>query len=182
VRLDLTKHNRNTYAHFHERVYLMFEGRFWKPIGPDFGVRNGKLEKDLKVFAKAPSASCVGCGKCSWRAPRATSKPLTVITLAGRFDFVRAVFPCASAGCQGSHEQGSFDAVDLGAWPGTVSECRTMYDAALLDFWDKMSKDQPGASMTALVKVLEGISRERGRVSSGSLGCKCTGLGSLLLL
>ena len=78
---------------------------------------------------------------------------------------MQAVFSCQTEGCGGSHEQGALDAVDLGAWPGTVSDCGTMYDTALLDFWDKMSKDQPGASMTALVKVLEGISRDQGRVS-----------------
>lgn len=152
------------YGHFHQRKCLMPEGRFWRPIGPDFQVREGKLERCPKTLNKPPSASCTTCGKHSWGAPRSTKKPLTVVTLAGRFDFVRAVFYCQTGGCGGSHEQGAFDAVDLGVWPGTVSDCRTMYDTALLDFWDKMSKDQPGASMTALVKVLEGISRDQGRV------------------
>jgi hypothetical protein len=152
------------HAHFHQREYLTFEGRCWQPIGPDFEVRGGKLERCAKVFAKSLSAACARCGVCSWGPPQATNKPLTVVTLAGRFDFVRATFACQTKGCGCSHEQDSLDAVDLGAWPGTVSECRTVYDVALLNFWDKMSKDQPGASIIALVKVLEGISRDHGRV------------------
>jgi hypothetical protein len=153
------------HAHFHHRTYLM-DGHFWKSIGPDFVVRNGRLERVVKVLATPPSACCSQCSKANWGAAMATNKQLTVVTLAGRFDFFRAVFKCQTEQCGGAHEQGALGCIDLGAWPGTVSDCRTMYDATLLEFWDKMSKDQSGASMTALVKVLEGISRDRGRVSA----------------
>jgi hypothetical protein len=153
------------YAHFHDRSCLMPEGRFWKSVGPDFIVRGGRLERSLKVFATPPAGSCRQCKENHWGAPVLTNKPLTVVTLAGRFDFARALFPCQTPGCGFLHEQCALDAIEIGAWPGTVSDCQTMYETALLVFWDKMSKDQPGASITALVKVLEGISREKGRVS-----------------
>jgi hypothetical protein len=113
------------HAHFHHRSYLV-DGHFWKSIGPDFVVRNGRLERVVKVLATPPSACCNQCSKANWGPAMAINKPLTIVTLAGRFDFFRAVFKCQTEHCGGAHEQGALDCVDLGAWPGTVSDCRTM--------------------------------------------------------
>lgn len=55
--------------------------------------------------------------------------------------------------------------VQLGFWPGTISDMTYVFHQDLFCYWDILQKHVPGISQNSFVKSLEVFSMQKGRVS-----------------
>ena len=54
--------------------------------------------------------------------------------------------------------------IQLGLWPGSVSDMTYMFDESLFQHWNILQKEAPGISQSSFIKSLEIFSKKRGRV------------------
>ena len=88
----------------------------------------------------------------------------TFITSVGRFDISHTKYKCQQ--CENVLSSTNPQVIiQLGFWPGSVSDMTYVFHEDLLNYWDILQKYVPGVSQNSFVKSLEAFSTQKGRVS-----------------
>eukprot|EP00795_Rhopilema_esculentum_P016199 gene16199-7570_t len=87
------------------------------------------------------------------------------IVLIGRYEFNEAYFFCTNcsliiSGCTVR------SMLIAGYWPASPQRATTFFSLDLLRFWDSLSMNSPGTSLSSFVRSLENVSKMSGRQSS----------------
>lgn len=82
----------------------------------------------------------------------------------GRFDLHHVHYECKRCNKVLSTSN-PLVAIQMGFWPGSISDMTYMFDRDLFLFWDIAQKLTPGTSELSFIKSLEAFSKRKGRVS-----------------
>ncbi|CAB3998115.1 Hypothetical predicted protein [Paramuricea clavata] len=85
------------------------------------------------------------------------------VTMKGRFDVSHGEYMCPDCKCVHSSSD-PLVLVQLGFWPGSVTNVRYAFHQDLFQHWDILQKQVPGISQTSFIKSLECYSSKKGRV------------------
>ena len=82
----------------------------------------------------------------------------------GQFEFNDVFCHCTS--CSNKFVGCSYMMMIMsGFWPASPVKASTFYSVELLQFWENLSNNSPGTSLSSFIRSIEGISKNAGQVT-----------------
>ena len=89
---------------------------------------------------------------------------LVSINFIGQFEFNDVFCHCTSCSSKfiGSSQK---TMIMSGFWPASPLKSTTFYSMELLEFWENLSNNSPGTSLSSFIRSVEAISKKGGQVT-----------------
>lgn len=156
---DCQKH---MHGHFHDRAAVV--SGFLVPIPASTEFIGDVLKTTPKWFPYVPSGACNVCEQTDWGRCQPTNSELILVTINGRFDFVKSATSCNV--CGNMRRQQIVDLLLMGFFPSTPfeNEATTFISTELLSWWLELSHHARSLAVTSFINSLCDYSSVHGRV------------------
>ncbi|XP_065068257.1 uncharacterized protein LOC135693656 [Rhopilema esculentum] len=146
---------------FHDRDTWI--NGFYEPVGNLVTINEGEIVLIDRPLPVSYPSLCPASSTCNIE-QRYTKSRIKIITMKGRYEFNEAYFFCTNcsliiSGCTVR------SMLIAGYLPASPQRATTFFSLDLLRFWDSLSMNSPGTSLSSFVRSLENVSKMSGRVS-----------------